>query len=95
MAISRADKCLVDGGAESLQLLDVTAECMRLINARDIGPAATDEPAEYSIFYFNCADGTTVDFDLEIELYNVYNGRNNYLSGTARRPPWFCCGSCG
>ena len=62
---------------------------------RDIGPAATDEPAEYSIFYFNCADGTTVDFDLEIELYNVYNGRNNYLSGTARRPPWFCCGSCG
>ena len=34
MAISRADKCLVDGGAESLQLLDVTAECMRLINAR-------------------------------------------------------------
>ena len=63
---------------------------------RDIGPAATDEPAEYSIFYFNCApDGTAVNFDLEIELYNVYNGRNNYLSGTARRPPGFVVGAAG
>ena len=63
---------------------------------RDIGPAATDEPAEYSIFYFNCAvDGTTVNFDLEIELYNVYNGRNNYLSGTARRSPGFVVAAAG
>jgi hypothetical protein len=46
---------------------------------------------EYSIFYYNCRTGSTVSFDLGIELYNNYNGKKDYLpAGESSLPTvWF------
>ena len=39
------------------------------------------EANEYTIFFFNCKKGSKVNFKLDIELYNLYKGKRNYLSG--------------
>lgn len=35
---------------------------------------------EYTIFFYNCNPGSRVTFDLEIDLYNLYDGEKCYLS---------------
>ena len=41
---------------------------------------------EYTVFFYNCKKGSKVNFKLDIELYNIYKGKKNYLSG-ATKPP--------
>jgi hypothetical protein len=43
-----------------------------------IGPG---EKNEYTIFFYNCKPESKVSFELDIELYNSYKGKRNYLSG--------------
>jgi hypothetical protein len=50
-----------------------------------------NEEAEYTIFFYNCLPNSRVTFDLEINLYNSYGGKRNYLSaGDASLPnTWY------
>ena len=36
---------------------------------------------EYTIFFYNCKEESKVSFHLDIELYNMFKGTKNYLSG--------------
>jgi hypothetical protein len=36
---------------------------------------------EYTIFFYNCKEKSKVSFHLDIELYNMINGKKSYLSG--------------
>lgn len=49
-----------------------------------------DMENEYTIFFYNCKPDSKVSFELDIELFNIYRGTKNYLSGLFTVLSRFC-----
>lgn len=72
------DLCLIDQpGLDILESWQIDLPLTKPKKMETTIPAGMAN--EYSIFYYNCKSGATVNFDLDIELYNVNNGKKDYL----------------